>query len=98
MFAFVGDATVDGGQSFSRTLGDEALRLVPETADELDGLERSRLHLASLGCPLELWEILLLTQSGAWDPERRMAPQTKGPAPTPVRALRRMRETEGPFI
>lgn len=89
---------MDGERNVARMLGDEALRLVPESADELDDFERSRLHLASLGCPLELWEILLLTQSGAWDPQRRVAPQQAGPAPTPVRALRRMRESEGPFV
>jgi hypothetical protein len=79
-------------------LGDESLRLVPESADELDALERSRLHLGSLGCPLDLWEILLLSQSGAWDPQRRAAPLPEGPSSTPVRALRRMRESEGSFV
>jgi hypothetical protein len=77
---------------------DESLLLIPETEDELDALERSRLHLASLGCPLELWEILLLTQSGAWDAERRAAPLPEGSAPTPGQALQRLRESEGPFI
>jgi hypothetical protein len=77
---------------------DESLLLIPESEEELDGLERSRLHLASLGCPLELWEILLLTQSGAWDPARRTAPLPKGSAPTPAQALQALRETEGPFV
>jgi hypothetical protein len=77
---------------------DESLLLIPESAEDLDGLERSRLHLASLGCPAELWEILLLTQSGAWDPLRRSAPQPGGAAPTPVPALQSLREAEGPFV
>ncbi len=77
---------------------DESLLLLPETAEELDDLERSRLHLASLGCPLELWEVLLLTQSGSWNPQRRTAPLPGGPAPTPIQALLRMRESEGPFV
>jgi len=88
----------DGGQDFARTPGDDVLQLFPESADELDGLERSRLHLTSLGCPLELWEVLLLTQSGAWDPQRRKAPRPEGPAPTPAQALLRMRESEAPFV
>jgi hypothetical protein len=77
---------------------DDALLLIPESAGELDGLERSRLLLASLGCPLELWETLLLIQSGAWDPERRVASLPQGPAPTPAQALLRIRETEGTFV
>src|SRR5262249_54872997 len=92
----VGDPIVD--RSDATGPGDDGLLLVPESADELDALERSRLHLTSLGCPLELWEILLLTQSGAWDPQRRIAPLPEGPAPTPVQALLRMRESEGPFV
>lgn len=78
--------------------GDHSLLLVPELVEELDGLERSRLYLTSMGCPLELWEILLLTQSGAWDPRRRAASTSDGPAPTPAYALRRLREEEGPFV
>ena len=78
--------------------GEHSLLLIPETVEELDGLERSRLYLAAMGCPLELWEILLLTQSGAWDPRRRTAPSPEGAAPTPAHALRRLREIEGPFI
>src|SRR5213078_2836344 len=77
---------------------DESLLLIPDSAEELDGLERSRLHLRSLGCPLELWEILLLTQSGSWDPGRRTAPLPKGSASTPVHALQGLREAEGPFV
>jgi hypothetical protein len=90
----------NGGRELDRVARiDESLLLVPETAEELDGLERSRLHLASLGCPLELWEILLLTQSGAWDPQRRTAPLPEGPpAPTPIQTLLRMRESEGRFV
>ncbi len=78
--------------------GDHSLALVPETVEELDGLERSRLYLTALGCPLELWEILLLTQSGAWDPRSRRAPTAHGTEATPVDALGRLRENEGPFI
>jgi hypothetical protein len=80
------------------TIRDDALLLLPETAEELDVLERSRLFLASLGCPLELWEILLLIQSGAWDTQRRIAPLPEGPAPTPAQALHRIREEEGAFV
>jgi len=86
------------GQIHPGAIIDESLLLIPETADDLDGLERSRLHLASLGCPLELWEILLLTQSGAWDPARRTAPLAKGSASTPALALESLREAEGPFV
>jgi hypothetical protein len=85
-------------QNSPGAIRDESLLLIPETAEELDGLERSRLHLASLGCALELWEILLLTQSGAWDPVRRTAPLSSGAAPTPIQALQRLREAEGPFV
>src|SRR6185295_7169606 len=70
---------------------DDARLLVPDSAEELDRLERSRLHLASIGSPLELWEVLLLTQSGAWDAQRRSAA-------APARALLQLRESEGPFI
>ena len=77
---------------------DESLLLVPESAEELDLLERSRLHLASLGCPLELWEILLLVQGGGWEPVRRTALAPSGSAPTPVPALESLRAREGPFI
>lgn len=77
---------------------DHSLLLVPETADELDVLERSRLYLTSVGCALDLWEVLLLVQSGAWDPQRRTAPRPEGPAPTPAAALHAVREQEGPFI
>jgi hypothetical protein len=86
------------GLNLPGAIVDESLLLIPETAEDLDGLERSRLHLASLGCPLELWEILLLTQSGAWDPVRRTAPLAKGTAPTPAQALQNLREAEGPFV
>jgi hypothetical protein len=86
------------GQNGPGLIVDESLLLIPETAEELDGLERSRLHLASLGCALELWEILLLTQSGAWDPARRTAPLPKGSASTPAQALQGLREAEGPFV
>src|SRR5262245_7443931 len=77
---------------------DESLVLVPETASELDDLERSRLHLASAGCPLELWEILLLTQSGAWDLRTRTANTPDGAVTTPAPALRALRDAEGPFV
>ena len=80
------------------SIRDDALYLIPETAQELDDLERSRLYLTSVGCPLELWEILLLTQSGAWDLQHRTAPQAGGSDPTPARALRYLRESEGRFI
>lgn len=78
--------------------GEHSLLLLPETVEELDGLERSRLYLAAMGCPLELWEILLLTQSGAWDARRRTAPSSEGAAATPAHALHRLREIEGSFV
>jgi hypothetical protein len=77
---------------------DQSLLLVPETVQELDALERSRIYLTSVGCPLELWEILLLVQSGAWDLRSRTAPSSDGPAATPARALRVLREKEGPYV
>ena len=77
---------------------DHSLVLVPETVAELDELERSRLYLTSVGCPLELWEMLLLTQSGAWDLRTRTAKTPDGPAATPAHALRVLRESEGPFV
>lgn len=77
---------------------DNSLRLIPETADELDVLERSRLYLTSIGCALELWEMVLLTQSGAWDPQHRTAPSPEGPTQTPAAALHAIREKESPFI
>lgn len=82
----------------ARLPGEHSLLLIPETVEELESLERSRLRLGAMGCPVELWEILLLTQSGAWDPRRLAAPSSEGPAPTPALALRRLRELEGPFI
>jgi len=77
---------------------DNSLVLVPEGVNELDDLERSRHYLTSVGCPLELWEILLLAQSGAWDLRGRTAKTPDGPAATPVEALHVLREKEGPFI
>jgi hypothetical protein len=82
----------------SKLPGEHSLLLIPETVEELDGLERSRLYLTALGCPMELWEMLLLTQSGAWDPRRRAAPSPEGTAQTPAHALRRLRDSEGPFV
>src|SRR5262245_18457754 len=77
---------------------DDSLVLVPEAVHELDDLERSRLYLTSVGCPLELWELLLLTQSGVWDLRTRTAATPDGPAATPARALGGLREKEGPFV
>jgi len=77
---------------------DHSLTLVPETVQELDDLERSRHYLTSVGCPLELWEMVLLTQSGAWDLRTRTAKTLDGSAATPVSALRVIRDAEGPFI
>ena len=78
--------------------GDHSLLLVPESVEELDALQRSRLYLTALGCSLELWELLLLTQSGAWDPRTRRAPTAAGSESAPIEALRRLRETEGSFV
>jgi len=86
------------GQNSPVIAGDHSLPLVPESVEELDALERSRLYLTALGCPLELWEILLLSQSGAWDPRTRRAPTSQGSESTPVDALRRIRENEAPFV
>src|SRR6185503_9528298 len=77
---------------------DHSLILVPEAVNELDDLERSRLYLTSVGCALELWEMQLLTQSGAWDLRTRTAKLPDGPTATPAQALRALRETEGPFV
>lgn len=77
---------------------DHSLVLVPETVHELDDLERSRHYLTSVGCPLELWEMVLLTQSGAWDLRARTARTTDGSAATPASALRVIREAEGPYV
>jgi hypothetical protein len=77
---------------------DHSLLLLPETVNELDDLERSRLYLTSVGCPLELWEMLLLTQSGAWDLRTRTMKTPDGPAASPAPALRVLRAAEGPFV
>jgi hypothetical protein len=77
---------------------DHSLVLVPESMNELDDLERSRHYLTSVGCALELWEIQLLVQSGAWDLRTRTAKTPDGPAATPAQALRALRETEGAFV
>jgi hypothetical protein len=77
---------------------DHSLTLVPETVQDLDDLERSRHYLTSVGCPLELWEMVLLTQSGAWDLRTRIAKTMDGTAATPASALRVIRDAEGPYI
>src|ERR1043165_6590371 len=77
---------------------DNSLVLAPETVNELADLERCRLYLTSVGCALELWEMLLLTQSGAWDLSTRTAKTPDGPAATPAQALAALREAEGPFV
>jgi len=77
---------------------DHSLSLVPETVNDLDDLERSRLYLTSVGCPVELWEIQLLVQSGAWDLRSRTAKTLDGSAATPASALRILRNAEGEFV
>ena len=77
---------------------DGSLILVPESVNELDDLDRSRHYLTSVGCPLELWEILLLAQSGAWDLRSRTAKTADGSTATPAQALRVLREKEGAFV
>lgn len=77
---------------------DHSLVLVPESVNELEDLERSRHYLTSVGCPLELWEILLLAQSRAWDLRSRTAKTPDGTTATPAQALAVIREKEGPFV
>src|SRR4026207_84514 len=77
---------------------DHSLLLLPETVNQLDDLERSRLYLTSVGCPLELWEMLLLTQSGAWDLRTRTMKTPEGPAAAPAPPRRAPRAAEGPFV